>query len=156
MPHNHQGPLIDHSSGKPYPMVPVGECQALGVELAKQFQNLSGLEAMHCAVAQATVHETINAGHRACNAAFSAITANQPDRDCKQFLGQFHTEADQAWKDMNYIIFSHQLKYDAQLAAFITTGEGTLQVKWDEIWSHIHSIVEVAGLPNKAHLTLAL
>ena len=34
------------------------ECQALGTELAKQFQNLSGLEAMHCAAAQATAHET--------------------------------------------------------------------------------------------------
>ena len=25
MPHNHQGPLVDHSSGKPYPMVAVGD-----------------------------------------------------------------------------------------------------------------------------------
>ena len=48
------------------------ECQALGVELTMQFQNLSGLEAMH----HTTAHETINAGHMACNAAFSTITAN--------------------------------------------------------------------------------
>ena len=52
------------------------ECQALGAELAMQFQNLSGLEAMHHTTAQATAHETINAGHMACNAAFSTITAN--------------------------------------------------------------------------------
>ena len=37
------------------------ECQALGTELAKQFQNLSGLEAIHHTAAQATAHETINA-----------------------------------------------------------------------------------------------
>ena len=129
------------------------ECQALGTELAKQFQNLSRLEAVHCTAAQATAHKTINAGHMACNVAFSAITANQPDGDHKKFLHQFHAEADQAWKDTNDIIFSHQLKYDAQLAAFITTAEGTLQAKWDEIWSHIHSIAEVAGHTNKACLT---
>ena len=35
------------------------ECQALRVELSKQFQNLSGLEAIHHTVAQATAHETM-------------------------------------------------------------------------------------------------
>ena len=132
------------------------ECQAWGMELTKQFQNLSRLEAVHHATAQATAHETINAGRMVHNAPFSTITANQPDTDCKEFLCQFHTEADQAWKDTNDAIFSHQLKYDAQLAAFITTAEGTPQAKQDEIWSHIHSITEAAGLPNKACLSLAL
>ena len=132
------------------------ECQALGVELTKQFQNLSGLEAVHRAMAQATAHKTINVGCMAHNAAFSAIAANQPDGDHKKFLHQSHVEADQVWKDTNDVIFSHQLKYDAQLAAFITTAKGTLQAKQDKIWSHIHSIIEVASLPNKACLTLAL
>ena len=127
------------------------KCQALDPELAKQFQNLSGLEAMH----QAMAHETINVGHMAHNAAFSMITANQPDRDCEKFLCQFHAEADQAWKDMNDIIFSHQLRYDSQLVAFISTAEGTLQAKWDEIWSHILSLTEVACLPHVACPTLA-
>ena len=135
---------------------PATECQALGIELTKQFQNLSGLEAVHRAVAQASAHETINVGHMAHNATFSIIAANQPDGDHKKFLQQFCAEANQAWKDMNDVIFSHQLKYDAQLAAFITTTEGILQAKWDEIWSHVHSIAEVAGLPYKTCLTLAL
>ena len=87
------------------------------------------------------------------NAAFSAIAANKPDEDRKKFLCQFCAETDQAWKDTNDVIFSHQLKYDAQLAAFITTAEGTLQAKQDEIWNHIHSIAEADGLPNKACLT---
>ena len=126
------------------------ECQALGTELTKQFQNLSGLEAMHHTTTQVTVHETRNAGCMACNAAFSAITADQPDRDRKKFLCQFQTEVDQAWKDTNDVIFCHQLRYDAKLVAFITTAEGTLQAKGDEILSCIHIITEVAGLPNKA------
>ena len=132
------------------------ECQTLGAELAKQFQNLSGLEVMYHTTDQVMLHEKVNMGYMAHNAAFSTITANQPEGDHEKFLPQFCTEADQAQKDMNDVIFSHQIKYDAQLAAFITTAEGTLQVKWDEILSHIHSITEVAGLPNKACLTLAL
>ena len=124
------------------------ECQALGAELAKQFQNLSRLEAMHHVVAQARVHKTINVGQMGCNAAFSAIAANQPEGDCEKFLHQFCAEANQLWKDTNDIIFSTQLKYDAQLGAFITTAEETLQAKQNEIWSQIHSIAEVAGLPD--------
>ena len=89
------------------------ECQALGAELTKQFQNLSRLEAMHCTAAEATADETINARCMARSAAFSVIAANQSDRDCEQFLCQLRVEADQAWKGTNDIIFSHQLKYDA-------------------------------------------
>ena len=111
---------------------------------------------MHHAAAQATVHEKINVGCMAHNAAFSTIAANQPDRDHKKFLRQFCTEADQAWKDTNDVIFSHQLRYDSKLVASISTAEGTLQAKWDEIWSHIHSLAEVAGLPHEACLNLAL
>ena len=41
------------------------ECQALGVKLAKQFQVLSGLEAMHHNSIQGTAHETLTLGHSA-------------------------------------------------------------------------------------------
>ena len=71
------------------------KCQAVVAELTKQFQNLSGLETMHCTVVQAMAHETINVGCMACNAGFT-VTANQPDRDHEKFLHQFCTEADQA------------------------------------------------------------
>ena len=89
----------------------------------------------------------------ACNAAFTVI-ANQ--LDCEKFLCQFRAEADQAWKDTNDIIFSHLLRYDSQLVAFISTAEGTFQAKRDEIWSHIHSLADAASIPHKACLTLAL
>ena len=38
------------------------EGQAVGIQLAKQFQQVSRLQAMHHAMAQATAHETINRG----------------------------------------------------------------------------------------------
>ena len=40
----------------------VAECQALSTKLAEQFQTLSRLKAILRAMAQATAHETINAG----------------------------------------------------------------------------------------------
>ena len=39
------------------------KCQVMGTQLAKQFQQLSGLEAMYHAMVQAIAHETINRGH---------------------------------------------------------------------------------------------
>ena len=38
------------------------ECQALGIRLAKDFQVLSGLEAIHCNSVQGTVHEMLTLG----------------------------------------------------------------------------------------------
>ena len=88
----------------------VAECQALGTELAKQFQTLCGLEVMHHAVAQATVHETINVGWMAKNTAYSILPDDQAlDKKCEETLQQLHTEADQAWKDTNKLVFNHQL-----------------------------------------------
>ena len=41
------------------------ECQALGIKLAKKFQVLSGLEAMHHNSIQGMAHETLTLGHSA-------------------------------------------------------------------------------------------
>ena len=56
------------------------------------------------------------------------------------------------------VIFSHQLqlRYDSQLAAFISMVEETLQAKRDEIWRHVHNLADAAGLSQDACLTLAL
>ena len=51
----------------------VSECQALGVRLAKDFQVLSGLEAIHRNSIQGTVHEMLTLGHYAQEAAYTAI-----------------------------------------------------------------------------------
>ena len=49
------------------------ECQALGGKLAKQFQVLLGLEAMHHNSIQGTAHETLTLGHSAWEAAYSTF-----------------------------------------------------------------------------------
>ena len=49
------------------------ECQALGVKLAKKFQVLSGLEAIHRNSIQGMVHETLTLRHSAREAAYFAI-----------------------------------------------------------------------------------
>ena len=51
-------------------------------------------------------------------------------------------EADQAWKDTNDVLLSHQLKYDAELTEFITEIERILQAKHMEIWDHVTCIAE--------------
>ena len=49
------------------------ECQALSVRLPKDFQMLSGLEAIHCNSIQGMAHETLTLGHSAHKAAYAAI-----------------------------------------------------------------------------------
>ena len=49
------------------------ECQALGTQLAKEFHTLAGLEAIHCAVAQALAHETVNEGHLERGSAYGVL-----------------------------------------------------------------------------------
>ena len=75
------------------------KCQAMGTQLAKQFQMLSGLKAMHRAMAQATAHKTINQGWVERSAAYNILlSANASDKKCKRTLQKLHKEADQAWK----------------------------------------------------------
>ena len=49
------------------------ECQALSIRLAKDFQVLSGLEAIHHNSVQGMVHEMLTLGHSAQEAAYLAI-----------------------------------------------------------------------------------
>ena len=88
------------------------ECKALGSKLTKQFQNISGLKAMHHTAAQAAAHKTINAGCMAHSTTFGVATATQTDQECESSLCRLHTKANQAWKDANKVIFSHLLRYD--------------------------------------------
>ena len=49
------------------------ECQVLSIKLAKQFQVLSGLEAMHCNSIQGMAHKILTLGHSTQEAAYSAV-----------------------------------------------------------------------------------
>ena len=60
---------------------------------------------------------------------------------------------------INYIyvyIFSHLLKYDSELATFLTSAEDTLRNKHEEIWRCIHSLTETTNFSPQARLSLAL
>ena len=128
------------------------EYQALGSKLARQFQNL---EAVHHTGAQATAHETINAGCMACSTTFGVATATQTDEEHESSLFRVCAKANKAQKDANEVIFSHLLKYDTQLAAFISTVKGTLQAKHDEIWRCIYSLADTVNIPHRICLPLA-
>ena len=135
----------------------VAECQVLGTELAKQFQTLSGLEAMHRTMTQATADETINVEHMAQNVAYSILPHGQAlDKKHEGILQQLNMEADKAWKDTNNVVFNHQLQYDVQLVAFISNAKRTVQEKWDEVWECIHRLADVADIPHEACLGLIL
>ena len=77
MPSNAEGlaisllasPALQDPTKCPVSSLPVyklaAECQALGIKLAKKFQVLSSLEAIHHNSIQGMVHETLTMGHSA-------------------------------------------------------------------------------------------
>ena len=78
------------------------ECQVLGVRLAKEFQVLSGLEAIHHNSIQVAAHETLTLGCSTWEAAYSAILRdNITEAECETMTHRLHSEADVAWKEMH-------------------------------------------------------
>ena len=103
------------------------ECQVLSIKLAKKFQVLSGLEAMHHNSIQGMVHEILTLRHLAWEAAYSAIMwARVPDDEHKVMTCCLCSEADVAWKEMHKVMYNHQLHYDGQLATFLVDAETAL------------------------------
>ena len=96
------------------------ECQALGVRLAKDFQVLSGLEAIHHNSVQGKAHETITLGHSTWEAAYVAILWDDIiEAECEATMRRLRSEADAMWKKMHEVMYNHQLKYDLKLATFL-------------------------------------
>ena len=83
------------------------ECQTLGSELAKQFQTLCRLEALHHMAAQASAHEIVLSRCQACSTAYGVATATQQAKQQELTLCRLHKEANKVWKGDNDIIFSH-------------------------------------------------
>ena len=103
------------------------ECQALSAKLAKQFQVLSGLEAMHHNSIQGMVHETLMLRHSAWEATYSAILWDRVSEDKhKTMTHRLHSEADATWKEMHEVMYNHQLRYDQQLATFLAEAKMAL------------------------------
>ena len=103
------------------------ECQALSIKLAKQFQVLSGLEAMHPNSIQGTVHETLTLGHSAWEATYSAILQDRvSEAEHEATTCCLCSEADTAWREMHEVVYNHQLQYNQQLTTFLTDTEMAL------------------------------
>ena len=91
----------------------VSECQVLSIRLAKDFQVLSGLEAIHCNSVQGMVHEMLTLGHSAQEAAYSAILRDDiTEAEYEAKTRCLHSEVDAAWKKMHEVMYNHQLEYD--------------------------------------------
>ena len=96
------------------------ECQVLSIKLAKQFQVLSGLEAMHRNSTQGMAHKTLTLGCSAQEATYSAILQDRVLEDEREAMTcHLCSEADAAWKEMHEVMYNHQLQYDGQLATFL-------------------------------------
>ena len=133
------------------------ECQAQGVKLAKKFQVLSGLEAMHRNSIQGTAHEMLTLGHSAREAAYFAIIWDRvPDDKCEATTHCLCSEASVAWKEMHEVMYNHQLHYDGQLATFLVDAETALSNMWGKVWDAICALAESEGIMFDACLGLAL
>ena len=135
----------------------VAECQVLGIKLAKQFQVLSGLEAMHNNSVQGTAHETPSLGHSAQEATYSAILWDRVSKaECKAMTHCLCSEADAAWKEMHEVMYNHQLHYDQQLSTFLIHTKTTLTTMRGKIWAAICALAENEGIMFDACLDLTL
>ena len=131
------------------------ECQALGIRLAKKFQVLLGLEAMHHNSIQGMVHETLRCS--AWEAAYSAIMKDRvPDDKHEAMTCCLCSEAVVAWKEMHEVMYNHQLQYDGQLATFLTDAKTALDDMQSKVWDAICTLVGNEGIMFDACLGLML
>ena len=129
----------------------------LGIRLAKDFQVLSGLEAIHRNSVQGMAHEMLTLGHSAQEAAYAAILwDNIMEAECEAKTHCLHSKADAAWKRMHEVMYNHQLKYDQRLAAFLKEAETTLTNMRDQIWTAIRALAENEAITFDDCLSLML
>ena len=133
------------------------ECQALSIKLAKDFQVLSGLEAIHRNSIQGMVHETLTLGHSAREATYTALLQDditEAERDA--MTRRLHSEADAAWEKMHEVMYNHQLEYDQWLSDFLKEAEMMLANMREQIWTAVHTLAESEGVTFEDCLSLAL
>ena len=133
------------------------ECQALGIKLAKQFQVLSGLEAMHHNSIQGMAHETLTLGCSAQEATYSAILWDGvSEAKSEAMTHHLRSEANAAWKEMHEVMYNHQLQYDQQLTTFLTDTKTALNDMRGKLWAAVHALAENEGITFNACLGLVL
>ena len=115
--------------------------------LAKDFQVLSGLEAIHCNSVQGMAHETLTLGHSAWEATYAAILQDDiTNAEHEATTRCLRSEADATWKKMHEVMYNHQLKYDRQLADFLKEVGTTLANMRDQIWTAVRALAESEGM----------
>ena len=133
------------------------EFQVLGVRLAKDFQVLSGLEAIHSNSVQGMAHEMLTLGHFAWEAAYVAILWDDiTEAECVAMTHHLCSEADATWKKMHEVMYNHQFEYDRWLADFLKEAETMLADMKDQIWTAVHAIAESEGVTFEDCLSLML
>ena len=104
------------------------ECQALGSDLTKRFCTLCSLKATHRATAQSTANKMVLSRCQAGSTAYRLATATQSVPERELTLCGLHKAANKVWKDVNDVLFSHLLQYNAELA-FISSTKDALRNK---------------------------
>ena len=133
------------------------ECQALGVKLAKDFQILSGLEAIHHSSIQGMVHEMLTLGRSTREATYAAILRDDTtETECEATTHRLCSKADAAWEKMHEVMYNHQLEYDRWLSDFLKEVEATLANMRDQIWTAIRTLAESEGVTFEDCLSLTL
>ena len=133
------------------------ECQVLSIKLAKQFQVLSGLEAMHHNSIQGTVHKTLTLGHSAREATYSAILQDGVSKaEHEAMTCCLCSEAEATWKEMHEVMYNHQFQYDQQLTTFLTDTKTALNNMQGEVWATVCALAENEGIMFDACLGLTL
>ena len=126
-------------------------------KLAKKFQVLSSLEAIHHNSIRGTVHETLTMGHSAQEATYvDVIWDKVPDDKPKATTRCLHLVANVAWKEMHGVMYNHQLHHDKHLATFLMDGQMTLNDMHGEVWDAIHTLAENESIMYDACLGLTL
>ena len=135
----------------------VSECQVLSVKLAKDFQVLSGLEAIHHNSVKGTAHETLTLGHSTQEATYAAILQDDvTEAEHEATTCRLCSEADATWKKMHEVMYNHQLEYDRQLSNFLKEAETMLANMRDQILTAVHALMESEGVTFEDCLSLML
>ena len=133
------------------------KCQVLGVRLAKDFQVLSGLEAIHHNSIQGMVHEMLTLGHSTREATYVAILWDDiTEAEREAMTCHLRSKADTVWKKMHDVMYNHQLEYDRQLTNFLKEVETMLANMRDHIWTAVGALAESKGVTFKYCLNLVL
>ena len=133
------------------------ECLALSIRLAKDFQVLSGLEAIHCNSVQGMAHEMLTLIHSTREATYMAILQDDiTEVEREAMTRRLHSEADVAWKKMHEVMYNHQLEYDRWLTDFLKEAEMMLANMRDQIWTAVHALMESKGVTFENCLNLML